>query len=300
MSKQIVVVGDVMVDQYFHGIARRVSQEAPVPILEITKQEVRPGGAANVAANVRSLGRDVTLLSVVGNHDDIDVEFLGITNVLYDSDRNTTIKTRMVEQSHGQQMFRTDLETIRPLSKEMEDELLHLVEQTVVPGADALIISDYGKGVITPRVAREALALANERRVFSIVDPKQPLSMYRGADIITPNEKEFFANHAFDIDEVIGERSKILVTLGERGMEMYEFGKDLVHFEPHKAREVIDVTGAGDTVVAAIAVFMDGDQRNLIEAIRMANVSASIAVGKRGTSTVTKQEVFAALGVIIP
>jgi D-beta-D-heptose 7-phosphate kinase/D-beta-D-heptose 1-phosphate adenosyltransferase len=299
-----------MVDEYIWGSVSRLSPEAPVPVVEVKAESFRLGGAGNVAANIQSLGGRVILAGVVGN--DLpgerlihEIEAAGIKSdgVVVDRSRQTTIKTRVVAGS--QQIVRFDRESMSDLSKEAADRLLEVVTNRLAE-ADAVLISDYAKGVISKRVARQILSLARRHRKIVVVDPKvHHFPLYKGATVITPNHHEALAFAHLpawgqeDLLAVAGrellrklEVKAILVTRGEAGMSLFEDGR-VTHI-PAVAKEVYDVTGAGDTVLAALALAM-ASGASLREAAVIANHAAGVVVGRAGTATISREELLNAL-----
>ncbi|KAB2959741.1 MAG: D-glycero-beta-D-manno-heptose-7-phosphate kinase [Candidatus Methylomirabilis oxygeniifera] len=299
-----------MVDEYIWGSVSRLSPEAPVPVVEVKAESFRLGGAGNVAANIQSLGGRAILAGVVGN--DLpgerliqEIEAAGIKSdgVVVDRARPTTIKTRVVAGS--QQIVRFDRESMSDLSKEAADRLLEVVTSRLAE-ADAVLISDYAKGVISKRVARQILSLARRHRKIVIVDPKvHHFPLYKGATVITPNHHEALAFAHLpawgqeDLLAVAGrellrklEVKAILITRGEAGMSLFEDGR-VTHI-PAVAKEVYDVTGAGDTVLAAFALAM-ASGAFLREAAVIANHAAGVVVGRAGTATISREELLDAL-----
>ncbi len=309
-DQQVLVLGDIMVDEYIWGSVSRLSPEAPVPVVEVRAESVRLGGAANVAANIRSLGGRALLVGVVGNDPPAErlvdqLEALGIKSdgVVVDRTRPTTIKTRVVAGS--QQIVRFDRESSLDLSQQTTDRLLELATERL-RDADALLLSDYAKGVIGKRVARRILPLAKRRKKIVVVDPKvHHLHLYKRATVVTPNHHDalafarFLLREAQDLQEV-GRKLReelevdaVLVTRGEQGMSLFEDGR-VTHI-PAVAKEVYDVTGAGDTVLAALGLALTS-RASLQEAAVIANHAAGVVVGKVGTATVSREELLQALG----
>ncbi len=299
-----------MVDEYIRGSVSRLSPEAPVPVVEVEAESFRLGGAGNVAANVQSLGGQAILVGVVGN--DLpgerlihQLEAVGIKSdgVVLDRTRQTTIKTRVVAGS--QQIVRFDRESMSDLSKEAADRVLALAAERLAD-ADIVLISDYAKGVISKRVARQILSLARRFQKTIVVDPKvHNLPLYKGATVITPNHHEALAFAHLpawgqqDLLAVAGsellrklEVKAVLVTRGEHGMSLFEDGR-VTHI-PAVAKEVYDVTGAGDTVLATLALAM-ASGASLREAAVIANHAAGVVVGRAGTATVSREELLDAL-----
>ena len=304
---RVLVVGDVMLDEYLRGDVTRISPEAPVPVLEVRAHEWALGGAANAAANIQVLGGATTLVGVIGEDDAAAIlarqlEQRGIANrTVRDPDRPTSQKTRLVAQQ--QQIVRVDREQRRPIDGAVADAVRGAID-AAIGGAQALVLSDYAKGVITPDIARHALAAARRAGVPAVVDPKQrDFRIYGGATVITPNLHELEAAapgaHPFDVARAAEgllpalDGAALLVTRSADGMTLFRRDGRPVHV-PAIAREVFDVTGAGDTVVAAIALAL-GAGVPIELAIELASVAAAISVSKRGTSTVTPGELIAAL-----
>ena len=300
---KVLVVGDVMLDRYWFGEVSRISPEAPVPIVKIGRTEERPGGAANVARNIASLGAQASLLSVIGNDEPGDtlVELLkgaGVETHLHrDSTISTTVKLRVVGRQ--QQLLRVDFETT-PSREVLSGKLAEFSK--LLRKCDAVILSDYGKGGLVHIVKMIELARKHGRPV--LVDPKgKDYKRYAGATIATPNRAE--------LQEVVGQwrdekelRSKaqslrrklhldaLLVTRSEEGMTL--FRDNGIHHKSARAREVYDVSGAGDTVIAAVAAML-ASGASMEAAVHVANVAAGIVVGKLGTATVAFDELHTAL-----
>jgi D-beta-D-heptose 7-phosphate kinase/D-beta-D-heptose 1-phosphate adenosyltransferase len=303
----VLVAGDLMLDEYLFGTVNRVSPEAPVPVLDVKRRRYVPGGAANVAANVRSLGAAVRLAGICGNdaagetlrrvlaESDICDEF-----VLRVDDRATTTKTRVV--AGQQQIVRFDHEERTPLDGALANSFETNIEKGL-SGAGVCILSDYGKGLLSPAICGEILKKANARQIPVIVDPKGlDYLKYRGCSLITPNLKEAgeAAGIAIECERDLykaGTRilamlpgAAVLVTRGADGMTLFREGHDPLTIAT-VAKEVFDVVGAGDTVVATVGVAVAAGLP-LEAATRMANVAAGISVGKHGTVAVTADELF--------
>ncbi len=299
----ILVVGDLMLDYYWSGQTTRVSPEAPVLIVKVAKKESRAGGAGNVALNIASLSANVTLLGIVGDDKEADelqelLETKGIVcDFIKDLGATTASKLRIVAQH--QQLIRLDFE--EPLIDFDYSALLTHYKQALVE-ADVVIFSDYAKGVLAD--IPQLLALANKQGVKSFVDPKgTDFSAYQGATLITPNRSEFQAVVGLCADnaDIICKGQTLLkhynieallVTLSEQGMALIK--QTDAYFLPTHAREVFDVTGAGDTVIASIALGVAAGL-DLQHAMHLANMAAGIVVGKFGTSTVSSHELNRAL-----
>ena len=300
---RLLVVGDVMLDRYWFGEVNRISPEAPVPVVKVERQEERLGGAANVARNAASLGAVTALLSVVG--DDDAGRALGSlleegqidAGLHVDRDIDTIVKLRVIGRQ--QQLLRIDFET--PPSHEILQAKLADFERRVAD-ADVVILSDYGKGGLTHIAEMIRIARAAAKPV--LVDPKgDEWGKYAGATVITPNRSELreVVGRWSSEDDLIAKSQKLraelglealLVTRSEEGMTLFADGE--THHQVAKAREVFDVSGAGDTVIATLAVMIAAGA-DWAEDIRVANVAAGIVVGKLGTAVVTRQELTAAL-----
>ena len=297
---RVLVVGDVMLDRYWFGEVSRISPEAPVPVVRVTGSDERPGGAANVARNIVALSAQAALLSVTGD-DEAGTKIAelmhaeGVAAELHrDSTISTTIKLRVIGRQ--QQLLRIDFETAP--SHEVLSEALADYER-LLRDADVVILSDYGKGGLA-HITR-MIALANAARIPVLVDPKgDDYSRYRDATLITPNRAEFreVAGSWKNEDELTHKAEALrrdlgleglLITRSEEGMTLYRSGERL--HEPTQAREVFDVSGAGDTVIATLAVML-ACGADMAEAVRVANRAAGIVVGKLGTAVVHKEELF--------
>ncbi len=298
---RVLVVGDVMLDRYWFGEVHRISPEAPVPVLKVDRVDERPGGAANVARNIAALGAQATLLSVVGDDEaGACLEKLlnaqaNLTALLHrDSTISTIIKLRAV--ARHQQLLRIDFET--PPSH----EVLHaaLVDYRVqLPLADVVILSDYGKGGLA-HIA-QMIQMARDAGKPVLVDPKgDDYARYSGATLLTPNRSEFrqvaggWENEAELNAKAQALRTDLqldalLVTRSEDGMSLYRANE--VQHEPTHTREVFDVSGAGDTVIATLAVML-ASGADLSDAMRIANRAAGIVVGKLGTAVVSREEII--------
>ena len=302
---KVLVVGDVMLDRYWFGDVSRISPEAPVPVLKVSKVEERPGGAANVARNIAALGAQATLLSVVGADEAGDCLQRLLTGqgrvsaLLHRDDTiSTTIKLRAVARQ--QQLLRIDFET--PPSHEVLNAKLADF-RVKLPEADVVVLSDYGKGGLAHIAEMIRLARAAGKPV--LVDPKgDDYARYRGATLLTPNRSEFreVAGSWKSEDDLAARADKLrreleldalLVTRSEEGMSLYR--ADGALHEPTQTREVFDVSGAGDTVIATLAVMLASGAA-LPEAMRIANRAAGIVVGKLGTAVVSRDEIVQDMG----
>lgn len=313
-GRRVLVVGDVMLDEYIRGEVRRISPEAPVPVVEVRGRDFVPGGAANTAANVAALGGRPILVSAVGrDHAASMLREVLVRNgtdpagLCVDAARSTTTKSRIV--ARGQQVVRLDVEESAPLPPALEAELVAAVQRHL-PRADACIISDYAKGVVTPRVARELIRLARQTGRPVVVDPKgADYTKYRGATVVKPNLHEAERSAKVEIagEDTLAEAagrliallggSAVLVTRGAEGMSLFRPGAEPWHV-PAVVRQVFDVTGAGDTVAGTLAMGLAAGGP-LEAAIELANRAASIVVGKVGTATVTCDELRAELALAV-
>jgi len=306
-GKCILIVGDVMLDEYVWGKVRRISPEAPVPVLDFTHRTRQPGGAANTAANVLSLGGRALLGGVVGA-DSQGTQLLDllraaggdVQGLVVVEGRWTTTKTRLL--AHSQQVVRVDYERPDPLPAASEDELLDWARRQI-GRIDACVLSDYAKGVVSARLAERFIRLARENGKPVLVDPKGTnFAKYRGATLVKPNlhEVERFLNHEVKEEAALVEAgrrlldvlegSAVLITRGSEGMCLFRADAPLVHL-PSTAQAVYDVTGAGDTVAGTLALAMAAGAA-LEPAARLANQAAGIVVGKVGTAQVTPEELL--------
>ena len=309
-GRRIAVLGDCMLDRYQWGRVERISPEAPVPVVEIDRENFTLGGAGNVAANLRALGAEPLLLSVVG--DDADGATLrsalkerGIraSQLVVDPGRPTTVKTRII--AHAQQVARTDRESRADLAGRPLEALLDLVSREL-PLCHGLVISDYGKGVVNAATLGRALPIARERGIAVSVDPKEShIDAYRGVSILTPNQLEAgWAQGRRVTDEAslleVGwglqqrlDAQAVLVTRGPQGMSLFEKGGHYTHL-PTVAREVFDVTGAGDTVVSVVALALAAGA-DMVSACALSNHAAGLVIREVGTATCTPDQLRASL-----
>jgi D-glycero-beta-D-manno-heptose-7-phosphate kinase len=308
----VVVLGDLMLDEFVWGEVTRISPEAPVPVVNVRRESAHLGGAANVLANLVALGARASLVGVVG--DDGAGERLRASlreaspvqtdeQIVVDRSRPSTVKTRII--AHNQTVVRADREHRTPVDAQVEDRIIAVL-QRAVKEASAFVVSDYDKGAVTPRILAEVLPLAYGRGIPVLIDPKiRNFHAYRPATLITPNHHEALrlTNTEEDTDEglkraaqLIHERLAcdcVLITRGERGMMLLEGGKEPVYVET-AAREVYDVTGAGDTVIATLAAALAAGA-SMVEAAVLANHAAGIVVGKVGTATAGADEVLGSI-----
>jgi len=308
-DRRIVVLGDVMLDEFVWGDVTRISPEAPVPVVDVRRESVHLGGAANVLANLVALGTRGSVVGVVGN--DATGERLrsslnelggGNDTLIVDDSRPSTTKTRII--AHNQLVVRADRESRKPVTAGIEDQIIARLKQ-ILEDASAFVVSDYDKGVVTPRILDEILPFAYERLPV-LVDPKlRNFDSYRPASLVTPNHHEALrmSNTEDDSDEGLSDAAKairkrlncdaVLITRGDKGMMLLGGGYETVYVGT-AAREVYDVTGAGDTVIAALAVGLAAGA-TMIEAAIFANQAAGIVVGKVGTATASADELITAI-----
>ncbi|MCL4854282.1 MAG: D-glycero-beta-D-manno-heptose-7-phosphate kinase [Bryobacteraceae bacterium] len=307
-GKTILVVGDVMLDEYIWGIAERISPEAPVPVVNVTKETSVPGGAGNVAANIVAMGGRAILAGIVGRDAaaarlsqallDLGVE----PRLLVDERRPTISKTRVM--AHQQQIARVDREETAPPDPALEQEAIDMVRR-LCARADVVIVSDYAKGFLTRTLLAGIIDAAGVRNTPVLVDPKgTDFTRYRGCQVITPNTREA-VQAAAQLADVRGgledtgwklvellNGAAVLITRGEEGMALFERGREACWI-PAAARQVYDVTGAGDTGIATLSLAVAAGCA-LENAARIANLAAGIVVGKSGTATVSIEELLAA------
>ena len=316
--RRVIVVGDVMLDQFIWGNVGRISPEAPVPVVEFEHESFMPGGAANVARNLTALKAQAELVGVVGRDEAAKrlgqlllADQIGCRGLVASPARPTSLKTRIVAQK--QQVVRIDREMKDGLDGKLTGRLLAALEP-MLPGADAVIIGDYGKGVVTQPLLDEIKRLCRVRGVWLSLDPKPVNRLDLSAlSLITPNRKETFelANlpdetrnpdplqdpNLLQAAETLLEQLRpalLLITLGELGMLLCQRGQGPIHI-PTLAKEVFDVSGAGDTVIASFTLAISAGASPL-EAALISNHAAGMVVGKIGTATVTPEELLASFG----
>ena len=301
----ILVIGDLMIDHYLWGTCDRISPEAPVQVVNVKKESSVLGGAGNVINNLFALGANVDVISVVGD-DLVANELKDLFNninvsrngLIVEKNRKTSKKSRLIASQ--QQVLRYDMESIDDISSQSCDEILGKLKKDIKK-YDSIILSDYGKGVLTSSLTKEIIKLANENKVKVLADPKgKDYSKYKGAYTLTPNKKEAIEATNIDIKD---EESLIkalknlqdsceleiaLITLSEQGIAVFD---DNLRVKPTVAREVYDVTGAGDTVIASIA-FALGNNLDIDDAIAFANLAAGVVVGKLGSATASLDEIY--------
>jgi D-beta-D-heptose 7-phosphate kinase/D-beta-D-heptose 1-phosphate adenosyltransferase len=301
----VLVVGDLMLDHYIWGKVSRISPEAPVPVVHVDSESLQLGGASNVYNNIVALGGRAEVCGVVGADEGgrrllgaLGTRRAGRTGVVIDSDRPTTRKTRVI--AHNQQVVRFDVERRTEITRAVQRRILRHIESRL-GDISCLVVSDYAKGVITSALMADLVRLTSSRRIPLVVDPKvEHFSYYKGVTVVTPNHLEATqaAGLHGDDDRVVAEAGEtirqrlgchsVLVTRGERGMSLFESDGTSLHI-PTTARQVYDVTGAGDTVVATLALAL-ATGASIKDAAVLANHAAGIVVGMVGTATVTPQQ----------
>lgn len=304
---KILVIGDLILDEFIWGKVERISPEAPVPVVRVDSESFMPGGASNVANNIAALSGKVYLSGIIGNDKNADIltaelkkRGVDLGGVIVDGERPTTLKTRII--AHHQQVVRVDRERIMPIGDNLCDQILGFVRQKI-DDIDALVIEDYGKGLITARLLSEIIPLAKRHKKVITVDPKiDHFSYYKGITSITPNRQEAEGISGIriktdaDIDRAGRkilkelESESVLLTLGEDGMQLFTKDGRITHI-PTVAQEVFDVSGAGDTVIAAFTLALSSGAK-MSEAAHIANYAAGIVVGKVGVAAVTKEELL--------
>ncbi len=307
-QRKVVILGDVMLDEFVWGDVSRISPEAPVPVVDVRRESVHLGGAANVLANVVALGACACVVGVVGDDSAGDRLRTSLKDasprqsddyLVVAKGRPSTTKTRII--AHNQLVVRADREQRSAVNGEVEQQLLASLKRAL-EDADAFVVSDYDKGVVTQRILAEILDLAY-RRVPVLIDPKiRNFAHYRPATLITPNHHEALRMTSLEEDsdeglhkaaQAIRERlgcDAVLITRGDRGIMLLQGDSDPVYVET-AAREVFDVTGAGDTVIATLATALAAGA-SMLEAATLANHAAGIVVGKIGTATASRKELL--------
>lgn len=302
---RILVLGDIMLDRFIWGKVSRISPEAPVPVVLVEKETLLFGGAANVVHNIRSLGGNVSLCGVVGD-DGVGGSLLkelsgigvDVGGIVTESGRQTTIKTRII--AHHQQVVRIDRETTARLSVSTVRRLSEFLEDQV-HRFDGIVVSDYGKGLLTKGLIQKTIRRARETKKFVLVDPK-PKNIFfcKGATVVTPNTAEASAASGISIVDLPSLKRAgrlllnklhcdvVVITRGEEGMAIFQ-SRGAPLLVPTVAKEVYDVTGAGDTVIGTMALAL-ATGAGLENAVRLANYAAGVVVGKMGTATVNPQE----------
>ena len=311
-NTSILVVGDVMLDRYCWGTVSRISPEAPVPIVRLGHETIRPGGAANVAANAAALGARVSLIGIAGNDNEAEelrsaIGSVGVESaeLLTSDQRRTIVKTRIL--AHGQQIVRLDSEDLYPVDDSCADQLLRTISDCLA-AVELVILSDYGKGLLSESIVSRIIAMSREKEKPVLADPKgKHFEKYAGATILTPNRRE--AAEACKIEESdphlvakAGESllrrygfANVLITESENGMTLFQKDHPSIHFGT-AALDVYDVTGAGDTVIACLGVALAAGF-SMPEAARISNVAAGLSVQHLGTVAVSLDELQTELNV---
>ena len=307
-NKKILVIGDLILDEFVWGKVSRISPEAPVPVVWVKDESFMPGGASNVANNINSLGGKAYMVGVVGNDEragilkgELEHRGVNIDGIFTDPQRPTILKTRVI--AHQQQVVRIDREKVDPIKDGMVRKIASFVEN-IIDDIDGLIVEDYGKGLITPKLLDRIVPLAKKKKKIIAVDPKEEhFSYYKGVTLLTPNNKEAERAVGFDIKDKTTLKKAgfellkklkariVLITLGEDGMMVFEQGKPPKKIETI-AQEVFDVSGAGDTVASTFVLSLISGATS-IHAAHIANCAAGIVVGKVGIAVVTQEEVMA-------
>jgi D-glycero-beta-D-manno-heptose-7-phosphate kinase len=304
---KILVIGDLILDEFVWGEVSRISPEAPVPVVWVKSESFMPGGAANVANNIASLGAKVYIAGVVGTDERAGIlkeglleKGINIDGVVSDDSRPTTLKTRVV--AHHQQVVRIDREKIEVISSGILDKMISSIKN-MIEEMDAVIIEDYGKGVISAKLLKEILTIAKKKKKIITVDPKEEhFSYYKGVTALTPNHHEaakaagIKANDSESILKIGKALLKkldcegLLITLGESGMQLFQKNGAVTHI-PTVAQEVFDVSGAGDTVISVftLALALGIDMK---DAAYISNIAAGIVVGKVGIAVITQKELM--------
>ncbi len=306
-NRKILVVGDLILDEFVWGNVSRISPEAPVPVVWLTRESSIPGGACNVASNINALGAKAYIAGVIGD-DERGARLKGVLDrggidsrgVVVDKSRPTTLKTRVV--AHHQQVVRIDKETVEPLKGPYISKLFSYVK-SVVGNVDGVIIEDYGKGVVTPNLLKKLVPLLKAHKKIVAVDPKEEhFSYYKGVSLITPNQNEVSTAVGFKIktDALLNRAGRkllktlnckiVLITLGESGMSIFQKGSRPERI-PTIVQEVYDVSGAGDTVITVFTMSLLSGATP-IQAAHIANCAAGIVVGKVGTAVVSPNELI--------
>ncbi len=306
-GKKVLVIGDLILDEFIWGKVSRISPEAPVPVVWVKSESFMPGGASNVANNIRALGGKVYLVGVVGTDEragilkgELEHRGVNIDGVFADPESPTILKTRVI--AHQQQVVRIDKEKNEPVPERIVKKIVKFVESRI-DEVDGLVVEDYGKGLITPALLDKIVPLAKKKNKIIAVDPKEEhFSYYKGVTLLTPNNNEAAKAAGLEIKDkaslikagftLLKElKSKIvLITLGEDGMMVFERGRKPEKIETI-AQEVFDVSGAGDTVISAYTLALISGATS-IQAAHVANCAAGIVVGKVGIAVTTQEEVI--------
>lgn len=306
-SKKILVVGDIMLDKFVWGNVERISPEAPVPVVEVIKETELAGGCGNVAKNIVSLGGKSIVATVIGDDENglklkqiMVGSGVNVSGMFLDKIRPTTIKTRII--AHNQQMVRIDKELKSQISSPVYEEIIDFIKDQS-DNVDAILVSDYGKGMITRKLVETCVEIAHKKDIPVSVDPKIEHFMdYKRVTVLTPNTNEATLGMRWpkkpQTEEeicVLGKKilaklkpEAVVITRGEKGMSVFEENSKIYHI-PTRAREVYDVTGAGDTVIATLTLALSSGA-SMAVGCEIANYAAGVVVGKVGTATVSPQE----------
>ena len=304
---KILVIGDLILDEFIWGEVSRISPEAPVPVVWVNSESFMPGGAANVANNIHAFGAEVLICGVIGDDergrtltDELRRKNIDVEGIVIDGERPTTLKSRVI--AHHQQVVRIDREKIDEIDDNIIGQVITFLKEKICD-VQAVLIEDYGKGLIVPKLIQEVVNLAQKHKVIVTVDPKENhFSFYQNVTLITPNHHEAAKaagrqiKSEQDLEEagrIILEQEKsqaVLITLGEEGMRLFENGQKSLHI-PTVAQEVFDVSGAGDTVISAATVALASGS-SMLEAAHISNYAAGIAVGKVGIAVTTQEELL--------
>jgi len=303
----VLVIGDVMVDHFIWGKVFRISPEAPVPVVDVQKDSILLGGCANVLNSIYAMGGKVYVTGVIGADDigqgllsELRSRKIDTAGIIVEKGRPTTLKTRVV--AHGQQVVRFDNESRKPIPQASTKKILDYVK-SLHKKIGAIVVSDYSKGVISRELIEGIKSIVKDSNIFICLDPKQSdFSIYQGVHVITPNHHEAQRAAGMEINNsddlmLLSEKllkkfdfKALLVTRGEEGMSLFEKRRKIEHtYFPAQAKEIYDVTGAGDTVIGVLALALAA-QADLKEATCLANHAAGIVVGKVGTATVSQKE----------
>jgi rfaE bifunctional protein kinase chain/domain len=305
-SIKILVIGDIMLDHYIYGNCNRISPEAPVPVVEVSNESYTLGGAGNVLKNIRSLNCQADIVSVIGNDDNATVIIdhllshgIDSAGLIKDNSRCTTIKSRVLVANH--QLIRLDREITKPVSNTIANNLLNVIRENVNK-YDIVLLSDYNKGLLTEHLLEQVFKLCKDAGIKTILDPKGlDFKKYQGVNVIKPNKKEAIAATGIEINdrdslEAACKKIKqltgcddVIITMSEKGMAFYSGAQ--LEIIPTKALDVVDVTGAGDTVLASLGVALAAGH-TLYEACDFANHAAAVVVSKVGSATATLKEIY--------
>lgn len=303
VNSKILVIGDVILDQYLYGNCDRISPEAPVPVINFKSSEYLLGGAANVANNLVSLGVEVYLCGIIGTDSNGDnmtdiLDKKGIKNILLKSkDRMTTVKKRII--ANGQQILRIDSEVTDNISKAEEAESITVIEK-IIKNVDCVIISDYSKGFLTNSLLEKIILISNENKIKVLVDPKRPpFSKYAGSFLIKPNRKEAKNATGIDINDkntfrkaalIIKKETScknVIITMSEDGIGLLNNEEEVII--PTNAKKIFDVTGAGDTFISTLAFGLVRGM-TILECCKLANFASGVVVGKAGCVPIELEE----------